>query len=71
MYIKSTIAEVQFFQDLSFLKDVVEYEEAGYLPASEGYRLPVFIILVHVCVDQVMDKLNKCWLYIIRGPLSS
>ena len=58
MYIKSTIAEV--FQDLS-----------GYLPASEGYRLPVFIILVHVCVDQVMDKLNKCWLYIIRGPLSS
>ena len=64
MYFKSTIAEVQFFQDLSFLKD-------GYLPASEGYRLPVFIILVHVCVDQVVDKLNKCWLYIIRGPLSS
>ena len=49
----------------------MEYEEASYLPASEGYRLPVFIILVHVCVDQVVDKLNKCWLYIIRGPLSS
>ena len=47
MYIKSPIAEVQFFQDLSFLKDVVEYEEAAYLPAPEGYRLPVFSSATH------------------------
>ena len=40
-------------------------------PASERYRLPVFIVLIHACFDQISHKLWEGWVGVSRSVGSS